>query len=88
MNLYEYAPNEIPPYSFCEPVWASGLGLWCLRKTTNIGLKLGGGVDTPSLCGRVAVSKGWDLNVRLSEHHLEKNTCKKCLEAYREATRP
>lgn len=80
-------PGEKPPFTLCEPVWASGHGLWCIRKTTEVGPKLGGGIDTASLCGRVPAHKGWDLNVRLTEHHLTHNTCKKCLELYREATR-
>jgi len=77
-------PEDRPPFTFCEPVWVSGSGHWCIRKTTEVGLKLGGGVDTPSLCGRVEAGRGWDLAVRMTEHHLNENACPKCLPKYRE----
>jgi len=77
-------PGEKPPFTLCEPVWASGLGLWHIRKTTEAGPKFGGGVDTPSLCERVPVGQGWDLEVRINEHQLTKNTCKACLDLYRQ----
>lgn len=48
-------------YSYCEPVWAAPLASWCIRPLTDAGRKLGGGVDTESLCGRVSVEQGWDL---------------------------
>jgi hypothetical protein len=50
-------------YSYCEPAWAAPLGSWCIRPLTDTGRKLGGGVDTESLCGRVLVGQGWDLDV-------------------------
>jgi len=89
MSKYEHSlkPGEKPPFTFCEPVWASGLGLWHIRQPSDVGPKFGGGIDTPSLCGRVPVPQGWDLEVRISEHHLTKNTCAVCLEKYRELTR-
>lgn len=82
MEPTSWQPGEKPEYTFCEPVWASGLGLWCIRKTTDVGPKYGGGVDTASLCGHVPEGNGWDLKVRLTEHHLQHNACKKCLAAY------
>jgi hypothetical protein len=39
-------------------------------------------VDTPSLCGRVKETQGWDLEVRISEHHIKHNACRKCREMY------
>jgi hypothetical protein len=74
--------TEHPPYSFCEPTGASGYGLWHIRKVTEAGQKVGGGIDTPSLCEHVKARDGWDLNVPMTLHHLTKNACKECLEAY------
>lgn len=48
--------DETPPYAFCELVFATSLRPWCIRKLGKAGLKLGGGIDTPSLCGRVQPS--------------------------------
>lgn len=73
-------------YAFCEPHTASGSGKWHLRRLTAIGHKPGGGIDTPSLCGRVRVHHGWDLLVVITEHHLAKNTCPECLAVYRSET--
>lgn len=84
---HELIPGERPPFTLCEPVVASSRSLWCIRKTTDVGPKFGGGVDTPSLCGRVRVGQGWDLQVRITEHHLDKNTCKACLAKYRDLMR-
>lgn len=89
----EYAPGEVPPYAFCEPVWVATAAPWCIRPINpETGLKLSGGVDTTSFCGRVRPSStpggggGWDLRVRITEDHLESpHCCKKCLAAYREA---
>jgi hypothetical protein len=76
-------PGENPPFTFCEPVWASGIGRWCIRKTTEKGPKFGGGIDTPSLCGHVPAGKGWDLEVRITEHHLNANVCSACAQKYK-----
>lgn len=64
--------------SFCESVAATGYDNWHLRLLTGVGPKYGGGIDTPSLCGHVIM--GWDLEVPLNAHHLEKSTCPSCLE--------
>jgi hypothetical protein len=49
----------------------------------NTRLFLTGGVDTPSLCGHVKPERGgWDVNVKITEHHLS-HACPKCVEAYR-----
>jgi hypothetical protein len=49
--------------SWCEPVWVGGATCWCLRPLTDKGQKLGGSVDTNSLCGRVQAPYGWDVAV-------------------------
>lgn len=69
------------PYTFCESVTASGLSPWHLRQLTDTGRHLGGGVDTPSLCGQVKPPYGWDLKVELTPHHLS-HVCKTCLAEY------
>jgi hypothetical protein len=51
-------------YSFCESVTASALSPHHIRKLTDVGLKLGGGVDTPTLCGKdIHITNGWDTSV-------------------------
>jgi hypothetical protein len=76
----------MPRYSFCESVFASGYSLWHIRELTDSGQFLGGGIDTPSLCGHVKADGGWDLAVDLTDFHLENNTCKQCLSIYMGAT--
>ncbi len=49
----EYSPGEKPEYAFCESVHAAPLAAWHIRRVGEAGLKLGGGIDTPSLCGRL-----------------------------------
>lgn len=66
--------------SFCEPVTASGRSPWHLRWLDAAGPKFGGGVTTPSLCGHVRIGFGWDLQVAITEFHLENNTCPLCLD--------
>lgn len=63
-------------YSFCEAVTASSISPWCVRKLTSARQKLGGGVDTSSLCGRVRAGMGWDLAVAVSLDH--PSLCPKC----------
>lgn len=67
----------MPNYSFCESVNALPLGPWHIRPLTEEGQKLGGGVDTDSLCGRVKAPMGWDVDVPFSEKNLA--ACPKCL---------
>jgi hypothetical protein len=73
-----WLPGEKPPYAFCESV--TGIGPWHIRKLGPAGLKLGGGIDTPSLCGRLRPlgdhtaerlgGGGWDLEVRITPGQL------------------
>jgi len=64
--------------SFCEPAQAAPLAKWCLRVLTDKGQKFGGGIDTPSLCGRVQPPMGWDLAILVSLKH--PSICPQCLE--------
>lgn len=78
----EYGLDEKPPYAFCESVHAAPLAPWHIRKLSEAGLKTGGGIDTPSLCGRVRPfgdesgerrgAGGWDLRVRILPRHFAK----------------
>lgn len=70
-------------YSFCENQHATGRGKWHIRKLSDEGLKLGGGADTLSLC---EYKVAWDLEVEITEHHLDKNTCERCKDRYLEET--
>ena len=70
-------------YSFCESVWAGPKAPWHIRRITDKGLKLGGGIDTTSLCGRV--TNGWDIGVTITRDHLT-HSCSRCAELYSVAT--
>jgi hypothetical protein len=82
-------------YSFCESV--TGIGPWHIRPLTDKGKKLGGGIDTASLCDLVRPigqlggptgrrgGGGWDLHVEIDEHHLG-HACPKCVAEYRRLT--
>lgn len=73
----------MPKYSFCEP--ACGIGPWHIREVGSEGIKLGGVAKEP-LCFSLAPDRkwinGWDLDVQITEHHLE-HACPKCVELYR-----
>ena len=71
-------------YVFCESIHAGGASPWHIRRLGHAGVKLGGGIDTPGLCGRPEVGRGWDLSVGLTEHHLG-HSCPRCVTLYRDA---
>lgn len=81
---------DLSAYTFCEPSFAGPRAPWCIRKLSRNGKRLGGGVDTSSLCGRVKPcdiggTGGWDLPNQLGEQDLEAEfTCRKCLAKLRE----
>lgn len=71
-------------YSFCEPSTAGPCAPWCIRKLTAAGQKFGGGVDTPSLCGRVKPcgeggADGWDVRCDVNIEQHRQMICKRCL---------
>ncbi len=77
-------------FYYCEPVWASGLSKWCIRPRGYAGMKTGGGVDTESLCGRVPVDRGWDIDVPITLTHLfgkPAHVCSRCMEKLEDMTR-
>ena len=49
-------------FSFCETAFATGTSPWHIRELSEAGRKLGGGADTPTLCGREAA---WDLGGKI-----------------------
>jgi len=61
-------------YSFCETVTAGPNTPWHIRSLSEQGQKLGGGADTPALCGRKVA---WDLAVEITESHLT-HCCRRC----------
>ena len=74
-------------YSFCESITAGPLSRWHIRPLTSVGKKLGGGADTPALCGRTV---SWDLNSPVAQfvadvrHGAGSGVCPTCLEIYRD----
>jgi hypothetical protein len=94
----EYGDDEKPKYAFCESVHAGPLARWHIRKLSDVGLKLGGGIDTASLCGRVRPmgdmtsgqrgGGGWDLRVRIRPEHFHTDqlvVCEACAAEYLKA---
>jgi hypothetical protein len=80
MSKLEYDPlsSETPEYVFCESIHAAPWSKWHLRKFDGT-WKLGGACPPP-LCWAEGQSwTGWDLNVRLTPFHLERNCCQRCL---------
>jgi hypothetical protein len=62
-------------YAFCETITATGATPWHIRKLSDKGIKIGGGADTPALCGRVV---SWDIGVKMTPGQIQ-NTCHKCV---------
>jgi len=68
-------------YSFCETVAAH---LWHIRVLSSLGVKYGGGADTPTLCG---LDAAWDLHAKITDKTLNAiGICRFCREKYIEAT--
>jgi hypothetical protein len=61
MRLRRSKTPEAPTvdYAFCEPVWATTSSRTHIRLVEG-GRKLGGGIDSPALCG-FDLARGWDL---------------------------
>ncbi len=73
--------DEKPPYAFCESVTGAdyvnrvaqgwvyvSIGRWHIRRLSEKGLKLGGGIDTPTLCKRVD-NPPWERSISWSPTH-------------------
>ena len=70
-------------FAFCESVTAGSKSRWHIRQLTDIGKKLGGGCDTPALCGRQV---SWDVNcpVVYPSPVFEDGVCSTCAEVYKD----
>lgn len=71
----------MPEYSYCETPTAGSATPWHIRKLTGKGRRLGGGADTPSLCGRKVA---WDLTPPVVDGTTR--ICSGCLALYRKET--
>jgi hypothetical protein len=87
-----YSSGEVPSYSFCEGICAGSNSRWHIRKVRD-SLHLTGGVNTDSLCGKVrplgpevGSCGGWDVNVKITDHHLT-HCCPTCADLYRKEDR-
>lgn len=71
-------------YAFCESVGASGSSSIHIRILSAQGRFVGGGADTPALCGRVMA---WDLEGPVSEDVVaHRSTCPSCRLIWRDST--
>lgn len=89
MNYRQYHIEPIPgtePYRFCEGAWVAACPPWHIRKISGAGEKLGGGADTPALCG-LNLNRGWDLQVCITEGHLA-HSCEACVAELRKRLLP
>lgn len=77
--------GKTPAYAYMESMHASSASPWHIRRIPKgQGLKLGGGITTPSLCGKVR--DGWDLRSRLDQQY-DPHTCPWCIQEYHRALR-
>ncbi len=65
-------------HAFCEADTAGPFSPWHIRLLTDAGLKLGGGADTESLCGRRV---SWDRKIAISPRLL-REACLNCSRLY------
>lgn len=67
-------------YFFCETSTASGETPWHIRKAGPKGECLGGGADTPALCGRVVA---WDVQLEVAPKTIDRvKPCVRCAEMF------
>lgn len=80
---------KILRFSFCESSTASSRSPWHIRALENeTGLKLGGGIDTPSLCSLVRPPYGWDLQARFDGAAVDDDwVCTNCRDRYKDYLR-
>lgn len=53
--------DPTPMYAYCEPALGPTFRTFHIRRLTDAGLKPGGGIDSPPLCGRELAGGGWDI---------------------------
>jgi hypothetical protein len=75
-------PEPEQKFAFCEAATAGGGSRWHIRELTRRGKMLGGGADTPALCGRQV---SWDVRPDVNERQLQ-GACPICARIYRDKT--
>ena len=75
-----WEPEPEQKFAFCEAATAGG-SRWHIRELTRGGKMLGGGADTPALCGRRVL---WGINTDINEPRLQSFTCPTCAQIYRD----
>ena len=76
-------------HAFCESVWAGPRSRWHIRRVGAEGLQPGGGAPGPPLCGLMGEQwSGWDIEVEITRHHLDKSACQTCAQLYRGVAYP
>jgi hypothetical protein len=80
------------PFAFCEPSWATTRSRTHIRRVGPEGLRLGGGVPDPALCG-AALHHGWDLPTPIDPARLDRlvdwhvnPVCRDCADRWKELT--
>jgi len=75
-------------FSFCEPVWATPTSRIHIREHEGE-RKVGGGINTPTLCGRM-MNYGWDLEGEVTVERIDARlaaetgpTCPDCALAWK-----
>ncbi len=68
-------------FAFCETATAGDGSRWHIRELTSRGKMLGGGADTPALCGRRVT---WDIKTDINEPRLQSFACPACVRIYRD----
>lgn len=78
-----------PKWEFCTSIHSFETSPFCIRKVprhffeTSSDLKHSGGIDTPSLCGKITPEKmGLNMLVWFEPTHNSYGICKKCLSIY------
>jgi hypothetical protein len=82
------APAEAnKDYSFCKGFFASSKSAPHIRKkNVGIGFGLTGGIQTPSLCGKLRVNRGEDMLEAVDSVSV-KRACRRCQDIYEENTK-
>jgi len=63
---------------------ANSYSKWHIRPLTKTGQHMSGGIDTPSLCGRVDLKfGGWDVACEINPQSM-KHACPECARLYLE----
>jgi hypothetical protein len=80
--------TDLDQYTYCEPPNVAANRPRCIRRMTNTGRHLFGGIDTESLCGRVKPLDvggfgGHDFSMPVEQMMEPREVCKACLAVLR-----